>query len=254
MTSYGLFFDYLWFAPHAVQLVIAILLVRRKLTHEFPAFFLYTIYELLQFVVTAGLYRYRGITDDQYMNIYLVCNIGSALIRFAVVYEIAGYLFREYPALSGVGKKVYRGAAGVLVLVSVGLVAWTSGETKNFLAVWVHIVDRVVSIIQCGLLAVLFAMSRLLRFSWRNHAFGIALGMGLFASVELAVSAVRPYLPNSKSVVAMNLVTMGTYHVCVLIWAWYLWAPERVHEHEGAAVAANELDNWDAALQRVIER
>ena len=69
-----------------------------------------------------------------------------------------------------------------------------------------------------------------------------------------AVSAVRPYLPNSKSVVAMNLVTMGTYHVCVLIWAWYLWAPERVHEHESAAVPANELDNWDAALQRVIER
>jgi hypothetical protein len=254
MTSYGLFFDYLWFAPHVLQIVVAIIMIRRKLVHEFPAFFLYTIYELLQFVVLAGLYRYRGITDDQYMNIYLVGNMGSAVVRFGVVYGIFSHLFREYPALSGIGKKLYRGAAAILLLVSVGLIASTTGEAKNFLAVWVNIVDRGVSMIQCGLLVVLFAMSRLLHFSWRNHAFGIALGMGLFASVELAVSAVRPFLPNSKSVVAMNLVTMGTYHVCVLIWAWYLWAPERVYGHEGVAVPANVLDNWDAALQRVLER
>ena len=254
MTSYGLFFDYLWIAPHILQFVVAVIMIQRKLIQEFPAFFSYTVYELAQFVVLASLYRYRGITDDQYMNIYLVGNIGSALIRFAVVYEIAAYLFRAYPAVSGVGKKLYRGAAAVLLLVSVGLVAWTTGETKNFLAVWVQIIDRGMSIIQCGLLVVLFAMSRLLRFSWRNHAFGIALGMGLFASVELAVSAVRPFLPNSKSVEAMNLVTMATYHLCVLIWAWYLWAPEREYGHEGAAVPANALDNWDAALQRVIER
>jgi hypothetical protein len=254
MTSYGLFFDYLWFAPHVFQIVVAIIMIRRKLVHEFPAFFLYTIYELLQFVVLAGLYRYRGITDDQYMNIYLVGNMGSALLRFGVVYEIFYYLFREYPALSGIGKKLYRGAAAILLLVSVGLIASTTGETKNFLAVWVNIVDRGVTMIQCGLLVVLFAMSRLLHFSWRNHAFGIALGMGLFASVELAVSAVRPFLPDSKSVVAMNLVTMGTYHVCVLIWGWYLWAPERTYEQKYAAVPANALDHWDAALQRVIER
>ena len=44
---------------------------------------------------------------------------------------------------------------------------------------------------QCGLLVFLFLLSFYFGLPWRNHVFGIALGFGLFASIELVASAVR---------------------------------------------------------------
>jgi hypothetical protein len=252
MTAFGPLFDYLWIAPHVLQVLVVVFMIRRKLVAEFPAFFLYTTYEIAQFVVLLGLYRYRGITDHQYMVIFLTGSIISSILRFAVVYGIFSYFFCHYPALSGLGRLIYRCTVALLLFVSVVVVAYTSGATNDYVSIWINILDRGVSIIQCGLLVVLFGMSRFLRFSWRNPAFGIALGMGLFASMELALSAVRALLGPTTAPLLLNTLTMGTYHVCVLIWAFYLWAPEREPQYKVESMPANLLDGWDAALQKVL--
>jgi hypothetical protein len=111
-----------------------------------------------------------------------------------------------------------------------------------------------VCIIQLGLLVVLFGASRFLGFSWRNLSFGIALGLGLFAAVELAVTAVRAAYGPATMIVFFNYFTMGTYHVCVMIWLFYAWAPERYMTFSPLAVRENTLEGWNLALKRVIER
>ena len=250
MTGYGLLFDYLWVAPHVLLFVIAVIMIHRKLVREFPAFFAYIVYEVLQFVVLV----YLGMWNAKYMRIYLAGSVVSCLLRFAVMYEIFEHLFRHYPAVSDLGRRIYRWTASVLLLVSV--VAVASQAAQDYLSIWLYTVDRGASIIQCGLLITVFAMSRFLRFSWRNHAFGIALGLGMFASVELVVRAMQSHLYSYTAQVnaLFNYATMGTYHVCVLIWAIYLWMPEREYRIDLASVPVNVLDNWDAALQRVLER
>ena len=51
MSLYRALYVYLWVAPHVLQVALAMMLVCRKLVKEFPAFFLYTLGEVLQFVV-----------------------------------------------------------------------------------------------------------------------------------------------------------------------------------------------------------
>ena len=55
MTAHRLLFLYLWIAPHVLQVALAVMMVRRKLAREFPAFFLYTVFEVLQFAVLFAL-------------------------------------------------------------------------------------------------------------------------------------------------------------------------------------------------------
>lgn len=254
MSHYGLLFNYLWIAPHVFQAVLCVILLRRRLVADYPAFFSYTVWECIQVVVLLALYRYRGITDDQYMEIYLAGGCVSSLLRFAVVYEVFKHVYRDYASLSKLGQILYRSSAVILILTSVILVAWTTNDTHNHVAIWVNIIDRMVSVIQCGLLVVLFASSRVLGLSWRNLSFGIALGLGLFASVQLAVAAARAAYGPGAMVIFFNYLTMATYHVCVLIWMSYAWAPERYAQFAPATLRDNALQSWNLALKRVLER
>jgi hypothetical protein len=254
MSDYGFLFKYLWIAPHIFQAVLCVLLVRRKLVADHPAFFSYSVWECFQFVLLLALYRYRGISDDQYMEIYLAGACVSSLLRFTVVYEVFRRLFRDYAVLTAFGRVLYRSSVVTLILASVILVAWTTRDTHNHVAIWVNVIDRMVSIVQCGLLVVLFATSRMLGFSWRNLSFGIALGLGLFASVQLAVVAIRAAYGPATQIVFLNYLTMATYHVCVLVWLFYASVPERYAHFEPRALRDNALQDWNLALKRIIER
>ncbi len=49
--------------------------------------------------------------------------------------------------------------------------------------------QRSVRVVQCGLMLFLLVFSRYLGTNWRQKSFGIALGFGAFASVELSLVA-----------------------------------------------------------------
>jgi hypothetical protein len=113
--------------------------------------------------------------------------------------------------------------------------------------------DRTVSVLQCGLLISLFLFSRYFALSWRSQAFGIALGLGIFASVELAVSAVALHLGTFSNRTVI-LITMATYHCCVLIWMFYLLLPERTAYFTRRELPKQDLEVWNQELQRLLQR
>ena len=71
--------------------------------------------------------------------------------------------------------------------------------------------------IQLGALAVLFLLSRMLVLGWKEFSFGIALGFGVMASVQLAVSLMRSYL-GAGSTPGYVLLRPLAYNLAVLIW------------------------------------
>jgi hypothetical protein len=63
MTAHPVLYYYLWIAPHVLQMVLALLMVRKRLVREFPAFFAYIIFEILQFstlACMASLHSFDG--------------------------------------------------------------------------------------------------------------------------------------------------------------------------------------------------
>jgi len=62
MTVPRWLFFYLWIAPHALQAVLAIVMIRRRLLRQFPAFFAYTVYEVVQFLVLFTMDQFDSVS------------------------------------------------------------------------------------------------------------------------------------------------------------------------------------------------
>jgi hypothetical protein len=253
MTAPRLLFMYLWIAPHALQVVLAAMMIHLKLVRKFPAFFIYTVYEVAQFLVLFTMDQADSVSGDQYVAASLAGGAISSALRFAVVHEIFSNVFQSYPALREFGGVLFRWATVVLMLVAVTLVGYSSGSEIDRYTVAFVIVDRAVSIVQCGLLVLLILLARFLSFSWSSYAFGIALGLGFFASMELGISALRAQY---GLLTAQNLfaeISMATYHCCVLFWLITLLRPERERTRVSSA-PTHDLEHWNDALQRLLHQ
>ena len=92
---------YLWIAPHALQFIIAIVMVRRGLWREFPLFFSYTLFTVVEQGTLFILDHRAAVTPEQYWCDRWVFLSIEVPLRFAIVFEIFSNVFRDYPGLSG---------------------------------------------------------------------------------------------------------------------------------------------------------
>jgi hypothetical protein len=251
-----LFVYYLMVVPHLLLGVVLIGLLRNKVYRQFPIFLAYVVVEIVQFfAVLFPLVLMRATTGNTYAIGYSASLALSTLLRFGIIYEIFNHLFRNYKALNRFGRPMFRWAMVGLFLAAIAVAAYAGGNDFNHFIYVVRVLDRTASIMQCGLMLGLFLFSAYLGLSWRSHVFGIALGMGIFASVELAASAFLSQTGYTYTTY-VNYVTMGTYHLCVLIWAFYLLAPERSPRYKVKVktVPEHDLESWNRELQRFIHQ
>ena len=247
-------FYYLWIAPHVLLVVVLFLTIRRKVYQQFPMFLLYTGFELLQFVVLFALHFKLGtLIAEQYRSAFSIGAAISIALRFAVIFNICVHLLRDYPGLNDVGRSLFRWATVVLLLIAATLAAVTHGSVVEGHVALLSVLDRTASIMQCGLLLLLLAFSQYFALSWRRCAFGLTLGFGLFASVELATSAIRAQL-GTAAADSLDLIVMGTYHCCVLIWGFYLVAPERTKVRAPKVLPQADLELWNNEMQRLLQQ
>jgi hypothetical protein len=246
-------FFYLWIAPHALQAVLAIVMIRRRLLQQFPAFFAYTVYEVVQFLVLFTMDQFDSVPQIQWGTTEIIGRTGSMILRFVVVHEIFENVFQSYPALKAFGGVVFRWATVVLMIIAVTVVGYSAGTDLNRFTVVYTILDRAVSIVQCGLLVLLVLLARFLSFPWTSYAFGIALGLGFFASVDLGIAALRAQYGLALAAEITDPISMATYHCCVLFWVVTLLRPERVIGRVGSP-PNQELEHWNSALQRLLQQ
>jgi hypothetical protein len=251
MYPHSLLWHYLWIAPHILQVIIAVVMIRRRLIREFPMFLAYTIFEVVQGGALFILDHSARVSPYQYWEVYWVVQGVTIALRFAVIYEIFSHVFRPYPALRELSQILFRWATVVLVLVAVAVAAYAPGNGTHLIVSGIKIVARTASLVQSGLLVFLFLFSSYFRLSWRSYVYGIAVGMGIFASVDLATSAIRAASEIAEGSHAFNFLSMAVYHCCVLIWLVYMLAPESVGRTV-KDVPDHNLEEWNAALQRLL--
>jgi hypothetical protein len=256
MTPLRLLWYCLWVTPHALQGIILLVMVRRGLNRQFPMFFLYTVFEVLQFVVLFAISQSHLQFGEAYKHVYSVGLALSTAVRFSVIHELFGHFFRRYPTLDGARRLLFRGTIVVMLLVAVGLAVSAPGNGADFFVRITYVLARTVSVLQCGLLISLFWFSKYFVLSWRSHAFGIALGLGILASVELATSAIWLHL-GAFGNIAVNLFTMATYNCCVLIWIFYLTAEDRRPQYptnRSPKLPKYDLEIWNQELERLLHQ
>ncbi len=212
-----------WIFPAVVQLCLAVLMIRRGLRRQFPIFFNYTVFEILTFVAQITTRQHY----NTYFYVYWVTGVIGVGLGFAVMQEIFYNVFRPYDSLRELGGILFRWAALVLVLVAlVSVVSGAQGSDARPIQT-ILVLDRSVRVMQCGLVLFLFLFSSYVGLSKRAHIFGIALGFGIFAAVELSLVTLRSAMPGFTNA-SISLLKSAAYCVACGLWFWYLRLPEPV--------------------------
>jgi len=237
--------DYvLWCLTPILMSVIAVSMYRRRLHREFPYFFNYVIFQILAFLVEFPLRSW-----DNYFYVYWTITALSIVVSFAVLLEIFRDAFRPYEALRDLSLILFRWCALVVLLLA-GMWAITSwrGNQMDNITYAIFLVDRSVRMMQCGLVLFMLLFSEYLGIQRRNLLFGIAVGFGFFAAVNMLVmTAFSHHSFFSKT--TLSRVSGSAYVISTLIWLAYTALPSTVRS--AAKQTAEATQKWDHALDDV---
>jgi hypothetical protein len=141
-----------------------------------------------------------------------------------------------------------------LLLLAVAAAAFTTPDNPKWLAEGGRVLVRSLYIIQCGLILFVFLFAARFKISWDRLTFGIALGFALVFCEHLAAWATMAVVALSSQFVLLDLLNWATYHVCVLIWLYYVLVPEKVAITPSVRLPENNLDIWNRELERLLHR
>ena len=221
-----------WLAGPLLQITLLIFMVQRKSHTVFPRFFSYILFQTLKSACLFVVYRYF---PESYFDAYWTGNALSVVFAVVVMDEILRSLFKEYGGIQLLGTTIFRWSCGLLFLLAI-VGALSSSETGGDRVVAaVFSFDRSVRLMQVGLFLVLMLLCRFLKNYARQQVFGIALGFGAFASVELILISIVMVYGNGQAAI-ISLVKSTAYNLVTLIWIVYLrQQPQLVPTVEAAA-------------------
>jgi hypothetical protein len=240
----------LWLLASALQCAVAYRMWARRLYRDYPLFFAYTISHLLS--VPIVLYCYRLGDRDLYRNAYSGLEILYTVLKFGVICELFSRVFRQYEGIRGLGSVVLRWGTVILLLIAVIVAASSSGSDSDRFLAGLFAIERSVELVQGGLLFLLFIFSSSLGLRWQHDAWGLALGLAVVTSVELAAFTLRAQLgPTGQDV--LSLVSNAAYDCAVLIWLVALYAQKAEHHFEHR-IQRWDVDSWNRALLDLLRR
>lgn len=207
-----------WIVGPALQLTLLIFMMQRKLHVIFPRFFSYIVFQIVKSGILFVIYRY---SHENYFDAYWTGNAISVLLAATVMDEILRNLLREYGGIQTLTSLVFRWSCGLLLLLAI-VSAFSSQQTSADRVVSAVLAfDRTVRVTQCGLFFLLMILCRFLRNCWRQNVFGIALGFGIFASIELVLVSIVMHFGDAP-VAIVSLVKSAAYNGVTLLWILYL--------------------------------
>jgi hypothetical protein len=203
-----------WLVGPVLQITLLVFMVRRKLQLVFPRFFSYIVLQIVKSGILFLIYRYN---PEGYFDAYWSGNAISVLVAVAVMDEILHDLLQQYGGIQSLTSIIFRWSCGLLLLLSI-LNAFSSQQTSADRVVSAVLAfDRSVRVMQCGLFFLLMILCRFLRNCWRQHVFGIALGFGIFASIELMLVSFVMHFGDGPAAI-LSLVKSAAYNGVTLLW------------------------------------
>jgi hypothetical protein len=229
----------LWLTELLLEGVVVAAMIWRKAHLEFRWFFAYIVAQILQLLI---LYPLRG-SQTAYFYAYCITSALSLALGFAVIHEIFIDVFRPYHTLRDLGSVLFKWAGLVMLLVAMIVSASGQAIHREPVVDATILLQRSTRVVQCGLILFLLLFSKYLGISWKQRSFGIALGFGTYATIELSVVALRLGAHISEDF--LNLITMGAYVGAIFIWITYSLMKVTSREN---AVTLLRSQRWEQSL------
>lgn len=234
-------YNALWFAHPTLQAALAAIMLRRKLHRTFPIFFAYVVFQIVAFALTFPLRAERFY--EIFFYSYWATTAVSVVLGFKVIHEVFMDVFRPYHTLSDLGSVLFKWAGLVMLMVAAVMAASVRSGGQDPLVSGILTLQRSVRVVQCGLVLFLLVFSRYLGINWRQKSFGIALGFGTIASVELSIVV----LGVDRQILS-SFVNMVAFNITILTWLGYMLAKSPARDHSSFMLRPQR---WEESLNEI---
>jgi len=253
LQAHSFLWHYLWVVPNLLLLVLALILWRRGAVRQFPAFFAFAVFSAIGQLCVYGADVLPFVSSETFWRIDWADLLLEAILKFALIAEIFGLLFGSYASLARLGKLLIN-VLGVALMLTAAVAAAYAPRLDAIINV-ANLIGQTIFLVESGVLVFIFLFSFYFRLSWPRQLFGIALGLSISACVHLATWALisNAGLPYSSRLISVFL-NMATYHLCVLIWFYYLLVPQKAATKSAVPLPENNLDVWNRELERLLQQ
>lgn len=238
---FKIFYFGLWMLHPVLEMGIAGFLLRRGLLKKFKYFFGYIITQIVTFAILFPAYCWRSYSAAFYL--YWVCMAISVGLGFLVIHEVFVDVFRLFHTLRDLGTVLFKWAGLVMLLVA-GVVSVSTNS--NQMAPWMQAIitsQRCVRIVQVGMILFLLFFAHYVGVSRRQHSFGIALGFGSFAVIELIL--ICSWVGNHLSGPAISMLNMTAYDCSLMLWLGYAAVKRPARD---GALSLLQPQRWEQSL------
>ncbi len=255
LRAHSLLWYYLWVAPNFFLLVLSALIWRRKLYKQFPVFLVYAVVVAVEQLTLCVADLLPSVSPTSWWYLFWAGLLAEAVVKFALIGEIFSAVAGSYPSLAKLGKSLITGVGVVLVLLATLAAAYTPKDNIYWIVSGAHLLEQTTYLIECGLILFLFLFAAYFKLHWSRSSFGIALGLGASACVHLATWALMANGNFSAQYrVLLDLLNLATYHVCVLIWFYYLLVPQKSVTTSVVPPPEHNLAVWNRELERLLHQ
>jgi len=237
----------IWVIGLCLQALLALTLLARKSWQRYPIFSAYVVFNLFGTALTYGVFRYKIV----YFYTFWICDAIGIVLGLGVVREIFTNVFSPHPALRKLATIIFRVAVVLLVILACGVIYAQSGNARG-IGNGVLLAAEAARVVEVGLTMFLFLSSSAFGLHWRQSVFGMALGLGMFAAVELIADTMIGHV-SLATAQAFNLAHSVSFCMSLLIWLGYLLVPERATS-SGELPKKAQLEQWNRAVTELINR
>jgi hypothetical protein len=236
----------LWITPNVLCAVALVIAFRRKCFKSLPCFFANLGYCVLSNVVALAI-LYSPLVYEQFSVFdYLV----MGALQVAMIYELADNLILSHYSIGGFVRSLPSRSLAVLVLLGTVVAALYYPYVRaQELRLWASL-NLSTNLIAIGLLLTLVLLTRVVGVSWRSLPAGVALGLGIAATGEVASCLLHA---QTGGRFVPEVMRMAAGLMCVLVWLVYLLVPEKTVNASEAAKQMSKLAPRAQELQRFFQ-
>jgi hypothetical protein len=210
--------------------ILVFFLVRSKAAHQFGYLIGLLCVRFLCSLICIPLLYFCSVgieahlAYETYFYVYWTSYALEAVLSLLVIYSIFKLAMAPLQGLQALGMLVFRWVAAISIAVAVGVSLTPHLSGIRFVIAMVTQLQQTSSILTlCLLLFVCFAI-RPMGLSFRSRIFGVSLGLGFLATVNLVDSAWISHSPNMYSTI--SLINGMAVVLTLLNWSAYFAFPE----------------------------
>ena len=238
-----------WAVGFIAQASVCVLLWRKQLRQRYPMFFSFCLLQIVSTIPLFIIARTAGLNSYTYFYAYWSINAVRVAVGFAVIWELFRVSLQPYHALRDLGSMLFTWVTVMMVLVSILLAATgpAANEPQRVVSAVLSL-ERNVQLMQTGLLLFFLLFGTKLGLTLRHRTFGIAIGIGGYAAIELILVSTRASVgPQWATMYA--LLGQAFYIAACGNWLYYVVRPEPAPVMlPSMATTRPILQRWNEAL------